>query len=78
MPDFAPGDQVIGVTGRLHGSKAVVLAVGRVDTPSGSSVTLVKVMRPRAGEAYAFPHELRHVEEPKPAIEPAQEGLFDG
>lgn len=57
----AIGDDVIGISGALRGAKAVVVGFETVPTPTGGTIRLVKVRRPRAGESYTFPHTIRRV-----------------
>lgn len=57
---------MVGVVGRYRGARAEVVAVETVPTPSGSTTIVVRIRRPRAGDSYAFPGELRREEEPKP------------
>lgn len=58
---LAPGDAVVAVSGRLRGGKGIVVSIEAVPTPSGRMVTIVTIERPRAGQAHAFPHDLRKV-----------------
>ena len=69
MSELAPGDRVVVEVGRLKGSKAEVVTLATVPTPSGGRVSVVKVRRPRAGETWLFPTDVRlETDERPPAI----------
>jgi len=60
--DLEPGDAVEAVGGRYRGSRGVIVALEKVQTPSGREVLVARFDRPRAGESWEFPSMLRKVE----------------
>lgn len=56
---FAPGDTVKVIGGRLRGSSAVLEEIETVQTPSGGTVHVARIRRPRAGVSWEFPDMLR-------------------
>lgn len=55
----APGEQVVIVAGRHAGSKGQLLEIMQVPTPSGLIALVAVVRRPRAGDTFVFPDEIR-------------------
>lgn len=53
-----PGDEVRIVAGRHRGAKGVLNSLVTTPTPSGSSVIVAYVKRPRAGITAVFSHEI--------------------
>lgn len=52
---LGPGDKVLIVGGRMYGGKATIEAIEDVPTPSGMTVRIIRLRRPRAGIAWEFP-----------------------
>lgn len=57
-----PGDPIEVIGGRLRGSTAVLEDWEDVPTPSGATVRVVRIRRPRAGVSWEFPDMVRRVE----------------
>lgn len=58
------GARVRITAGRYHGAVGILRAVQQVETPSGGRYLIAIVTRPRAGDTYAFPHDLEEVVTP--------------
>lgn len=58
---LAPGDRVRFSGGRMRGGSGVLEAIEDVPTPSGRSVRVARVRRPRAGVSYEFPDLLERM-----------------
>lgn len=58
-PPPAIGDRVAIIAGRHAGAIGELVALEAVPTPSGRQVTIALVRRPRAGDTYVFPTDLR-------------------
>ena len=56
---LAPGEAVEVIGGRLRGSSAVLEEIETVPTPSGGTVRVARIRRPRAGVSWEFPDMLR-------------------
>lgn len=57
-----PGERVVVVAGRHRGSRGVLMGVANVPGPSGATVRIAEIKRPRAGMTYVFEHEIRRAE----------------
>jgi ribosomal protein L14E/L6E/L27E len=66
VSELAPGDAVVVTIGRHRGSRAVVVAIHDVPTPTGGRVALVRIRRPRAGQSYLFVTDVRLAGEVEP------------
>lgn len=56
-----PGDRVEVISGRNRGSSGVLEEIETLPTPSGSTVKVGRVKRPRS-TIWEFPHLLRRIE----------------
>lgn len=55
---LVPGDAVEIIGGRMRG-RAILEAIEDVPAPSGSTVKIARLRRPRAGECWEFPDMIR-------------------
>lgn len=46
----------------MYGAKAILEAIEEVPTPSGRTVRVARIRRPRAGVSWEFPDMLRRLE----------------
>lgn len=58
-PTLSPGEAVDVIGGRYRGAHAVLEGFEDVPTPSGSTVRVARIRRPRAGVTFEFPDMLR-------------------